>query len=831
MNVSNDAPQQSLDLSNKQKHALRRAARNGEYHLMLGAGSSLDSKMRSGRSLPGSSGLIQELCAQFGVSAEDDDLLWRVYDRAIESAGEDSVYAWLRQRFWDVEPPYWMEYYARSPWSTVWTLNIDDTFEAAYRSVATDTMKPLETLNWDDDYRQSRRLAVIHLHGVVDQDSPRELVFSLREYAGSAAAGAAWPTNFRDTYGNSPFVILGARLRDEPDIEAVISRRNPSHPAPSFYVARTISPATRADLIRWGLVPVEMTAEDFVLEWERLTGFNLEEGLESELELGIRIGQQFSELRSLPIAPPVKGHDLLGGDEPFWSDIQNGLPADLEWITKAKMDCSQIGQSLPRSTVLAYTGRRLTGRSTGLLQLGHHLRSASWRTFLFRKSGRVDVEAILGFAADGKSLALLFDGMADVSDDVDRLITESRKAGLNIVCIAVDEPSREANIIGRVHAANLGHSRVANINGRLSRIDAARLVDKLSTVGRLGIIESDTDTSRIAHFRGRDLFDSMAELENAPGFGRRVNELLEAVTDNEKLNIVLIAAYASFVGQQLLVVDAARIAKLESDSLVRRILDDTELSTLLATDGKQVRTRHRWMALTPIVSRMGSEAALAVIGEAIRSVSSRLGRQSLRERNPTSLLVGAFMKQRNLRQLFSGAPLDPWYASLLDIFGSWSGRYWEQRAILARWESRSDVALLAKAESFALRAAELVPDTYSYTTLGTVLLEKAAHAQVDVGEYYARANSAFDKATKKDSGDGPLVTWMAFLRYSVRLLQRLAQSSGSLPDTRRRELREQVREDWIRVYAQLAVIRDSSERVKRDLSDLRRDYDALQLTE
>jgi len=118
---------------------------------MLGAGSSMDSKTQSGLSLPGGTKLMQELCAHFGVSAEDDDLLWRVYDRAIETAGESVVYDWLRQRFWNVKPPYWMEYYARRPWTTVWTLNVDDTFEAAYRQVATDTMKTLETVNWDDD--------------------------------------------------------------------------------------------------------------------------------------------------------------------------------------------------------------------------------------------------------------------------------------------------------------------------------------------------------------------------------------------------------------------------------------------------------------------------------------------------------------------------------------------------------------------------------------------------------------------------------------------------------------------------------------------------------
>ncbi|MEA4884460.1 MAG: SIR2 family protein, partial [Clostridia bacterium] len=257
----------------------------------------MDSISPSDGKLPGSRQLIEQLCDKFRVVAEEQDLLWRVYDRAVEAAGETAVYAWLRRRFWNVKAPYWMEYYARSPWATVWTLNVDDTFESAYSSVATETMRPLQTLNWDDEYRHSRKLNVVHLHGVVDQAAPRRLVFSLREYADSAATSAAWPVNFRDSYGNAPFVILGARMRDEPDIEAVISRRRPTHPAPSFYVSRTISPATRTDLIRWGLVPVELSAEDFVLEWGELSGLDLEQGLPGEQELGMRVGQQFTELK------------------------------------------------------------------------------------------------------------------------------------------------------------------------------------------------------------------------------------------------------------------------------------------------------------------------------------------------------------------------------------------------------------------------------------------------------------------------------------------------------------------------------------------------------
>lgn len=816
-----------IDISEEQRIALRRAARNGQYHLMLGAGSSLDSTDSHNNKLPGSSALIEQICSNFNVVSEDDDMLWRIYDRAIEKEKEEKVYSWLKQKFWNVTPPYWMSYYARSPWSSVWTLNVDDTFEAAHRSIAVETTRPIQSLNWDDEYREGRHLNVVHLHGLVDRTEPRKLVFSLSEYAGSAAQRAAWPVNFRDSYGNSPFVILGARLRDEPDIEAVISRRRPTHSAPSFYVARTISPATRTDLLRWGLIPVEMTAEDFALEWAELTGLDLEEPLDSEMELGMRVGQEFIELKTNVSSNHSGQHDFLGGDEPNWEDIRANLAAELEWVTKAKMDCNQVGKSIASSSLLAYTGRRLSGRSTGLFLIGKQLRSASWRTFLFRKNGRVDIDAVLGFASDGRSVALLFDGISAVADDIDRLITQARGAGLNVVCVAVDDDDKESTILGRVNIANLAHTRVAKINGRMSSVDAARLVDTLARVGRLGILEGKPDRSRREHFRGRDIFDSMAQLENAPGFGQRVGELLRGVNDQGKLKLVLLAAYASLTEGQLLVIDAARMVGMESDELVRRVQSDPQLSALLATDGSRVRTRHRWMALDPVVSSLGPDLAANAVLNGIRGVTARLGQMSLRARNPTSLLVGNFMSHRNLSRAFPGVDLQEWYGSLLDVFGDWSGRYWEQRAILAR---KSDVSQLAKAESFALRAVELVPDTYSMTTLGSVLMEKAARAQVNVDEYYERSSDAFDEAVRLDSSTNSFVTLIAFLRSSLKVLQRLVEMAklDALSDSDL-QLMERVNSDWMRVYTQVGIIRNAGDGVARDLDSLRRKYEILKM--
>ena len=263
-------------LTAQQRAALRRAAAAGEYHLLLGAGASRDAIAPDGTRLPTSSELARLLSAEFGVPFEEGDLLWRVYSRAIEEVGEAAVYRWLRERYWGVTPPAWMDSVARASWAAIWTLNIDDSFEAAYARVHATGARRVSTVNWDDSFRISNDLAVIHLHGCVDRDEPRKLVMSLSDYQDVALAGAVWPLVFRDVYGASPFVIIGARLRDEPDIEAVVANRKPTHPAPTFYVSPSISAAVEQDLRRWHLVPARMTGAEFSVVWQRLTGLTLE---------------------------------------------------------------------------------------------------------------------------------------------------------------------------------------------------------------------------------------------------------------------------------------------------------------------------------------------------------------------------------------------------------------------------------------------------------------------------------------------------------------------------------------------------------------------------
>ena len=814
----------SIDITDHQLAALKRAALNGDYHLLLGAGASREAKSSDGTQLPMAHQLGEKIAAEFKIPIESGDLLWRLYARAVDEVGEGLVYDWLRNRFWNVKPPAWMDVYARTPWAMVWTLNIDDSFEQAYLRVKSEESRPLLTVNWDDEYHVGNELSIIHLHGCVDTPDPRRLIFSLSEYASAAVAGKAWPLNFRDIYGVSPFVVIGARLRDEPDIEAVVANRHPAHEAPSFYVSPHISAAMERDLRKWNLVPARMTAEDFSELWPELTGLPLTEPPSPREELALRVGRQFRELKTTVMENRPAGHDFIGGDEPFWIDIQENLYAELDWIRQASQECRQLSRSPFRSSALIYVGRRVTGRSTGLLALAKELRGLSWRTFFYVADGRPDVDAIIKYASDGRSIALFFDAIGDIADDIEELISQARRYGLHLVCVAVDTIDREATILGRIDEVFLSNRRVGTVNDRLTNTDAARLVDKLKSLGRLGFLEAErSDRRRLAYFRNRELFDAMAQLENAPGFGKRVDSLVDSVKTPNELALVFIAALSSHFARRLHLVDAGRMLALESDKIVSMIRPEQSAGALLRGDGVWVRTRHRGMALKPCIDRLGEQRALEILGEAMQRSAPRLGRASLRERNATALLVGSFMAYNNLRLVFPSADLDSWYERLLPTFGSWSARYWEQRAITARHAGTSEPSVLSKAESYALRAVSIVRDAFSLTTLGTVLLAKAAFSpQVDVGVYYDRAIDAYEEASREDPHN--LITWLAFLRHSLPVLDRV-RGNENLKES---EFAERITDDWLRIYSQISSVANAGNRTRNDLAGLMRQYTVMQ---
>ena len=126
----------------------------------------------------------------------------------------------------------------------------------------------------------------------------RRLIFLLSEYSSATISSTSWPLNFRDIYGVSPFVVIGARLRDEPDIEAIVSNRLPVHEAPSFYIIPLSLLQAKETCEAGTWISVSDDGGTILRAAADLTGLTLTEAPTRREEIGLRVGRQFTELRT-----------------------------------------------------------------------------------------------------------------------------------------------------------------------------------------------------------------------------------------------------------------------------------------------------------------------------------------------------------------------------------------------------------------------------------------------------------------------------------------------------------------------------------------------------
>lgn len=209
--------------------------------------------------------------------------------------------------------------------------------------------------------------------------------------------------------------------------------------------------------------------------------------------------------------------------------------------------------------------------------------------------------------------------------------------------------------------------------------------------------------------------------------------------------------------------------------------------------------------------RLSAGRALEVPGICLARLRPRLGVESNRSRTPTSLLAGSFMIWRSLSEVFPRENLDSWYENLRSTF-DWSARYWEQRSIMCRHVGSDDY--LARAESYARRAVSLRPDTYSHTTLGTVLAARAASGEETmIVSYYEKMNHEFATAIDLDSTNP--VTWLARLRHTIPIVRRVHEipHSEHFPAG-------QIEQEWMTMYQSAASFGRSNEGVEKQLRSI-----------
>ncbi|MBS4104373.1 SIR2 family protein [Tsukamurella paurometabola] len=655
----------------------------------------------------------------------------------------------------------------------MWTLNVDDAYENAYRDSPLSRSRPYSTRSFVDQYTESGELQIVHLHGHILGKDPSPLVFSFSDYQRVARVQPVWHQVLSDVMPVEPFVVIGARMLDDPDIEALLRNRSLDVKTPSVVVDPYISDGNKWELEQYGYSVLKMKGEEFVDYWRG--ALDIDEGGARFFgdPLGVAV-PQFVRLETNRAPEQPRGQDYFGGDIPTWNDALSNRIALMDWANDGIRDIEQWldGPAKPRLRII-YSDR-LTGVTSGVLAIARQAAKFQVRVWKFDRSSRWDSRAILE-AARGLGPALfLVESAADYSDDIDKTLKLAAMEEIPIYFLCSEMRWNALRMEERL-SGNYSKS-MGSVPADLKRSDARALSRKLEEFGRLGVLEAKPAAARVGHFVGRDVFSAMLDVEYSMGFRKRLDGELQALAEPWQYELVLLLSLAAQVARPVGIVDAARAINVSVVRIGEALRGDGHLSALVQLRGNEVAARQRDRAAEPVRDILGSDQSLGFLISAIHRLSPMSSRSSLHSRNKVPMLVAHLMTCKNLVRTFPEADLDLFYDELRPIFGSWNGRYWEQWAIYAK--STQD---WGRAESFAARAVSMYDDAFTRTTLGTILLNKS-EALARLGDvawqgFFERGVKELRVAQGSDSG-GRRVAYFALLTASLSLMDALARAAG-----------------------------------------------------
>ncbi|ETT28848.1 hypothetical protein RAJCM14343_1567 [Rhodococcus aetherivorans] len=745
---------------------------SGKYNLLLGAGASVDSTDKHGLSLPSGTGLTEEINSIAGSSQKQ---LSDAYEIALDRARPE-IENYFKNRFIDCVPAHWWTIFSECVWNRIWTLNVDDVVEQAYRIPNRRGPLLARTYSWRDQLVDDIGLQVVHLHGKVLEDGPLDLIFSISEYVDAIEKKYSWYRKFFDDWVGLPFITIGSSLFGEYDLAQATRAKRPAGDNPSLYISREIASEMREQLEIRNLVGVEMSAEAAAIEIEALTREHRSsvayqwQSTAAEKSDVARFSAQF-ELLDLTDGNRPRNHDFFGGAEPHWSDIVDGKAAVFGWHERLAhqllTDLKELG---PVQKLHAVLGDRFSGKTTGAYMVSHIIREEQFPVFLFKGDRRIDIESTLRVLKSRSTSLLVYDGIADFSDDVQILLQKARDQNAKVIVLALERKQRRHVLLQSMDPDFL--ALYDDSNGYridpLNRLDAERLLKHIELSGRYARIQNLNHGERIKKFEDRNIFDAMSEMEFGVGYRDRISPRFNKLPSYEARVLLFLVSFVNSFGYGLPLpfVEASGMKSRE----VRALMKTKEANDLLVMEFSALHSKYRSAALNTAKSLLSTRDIQDSIVAFMTRLSPYVNKNTKRSRTLEYRILKAVMRARGLRTILPPPTLEVIYRKLEPIYGD-DAAFWEQRSIAAQFDKD-----YAPATSYAARAVDLAPrDMRRRTTFGRLLLVRSYRDVVPGGpeswDFYDRGKVELQRAADMSPRSGLVL--LIQLNQTLRLYREL----------------------------------------------------------
>lgn len=736
--------------------------------LFTGAGFSIAAQDRDGKPLPLAHQLAEEIWP-IAFPGEPFDPASRLGDifQAARQKAKKNLATFLQRRL-SITPstlPSWYELYEMMPWASVYTLNIDNLWEAM--EIQFNSQRRIEVVSaksrTQGNSNGNSDLSVFHLNGTL-ADIPDQVTFSSEDYGLRLNLDDPMYDRLRSEFATQLFVFIGSEL-DEPSLWKYIQIRDPKGDSygtkelrpRSFIVMPKISRARREVLKQYNVEHVACSAEEFakaVLAGLREPARQVREAFARRHDFGA--GGRIPTLSGL-LADAGKdipeSRKFLLGREPYWQDIVHGRAIHRHHEDKWHQQVldSLRGSSAP---VVLLTGTAGDGKTTSAMHVAARLSAEGHEVGWISGQDGINYRDISRLILNSQPLEVLFVDNADLIDTelVSALLERIGEKKLRVGIIVV-RSGNASNYLSHVCAAET--CQIAEVSTEpLNDGDIDALLSLLERENMLGELRRLNLRERAASLQEKAQRQLIVGLLEATQ-GRDFHAILRSEyvdLDVPSRHVYCLAAVATTILISL--TDREVISALSEQNpneTLNAIQTLVNRGLLARRDGGLV-VRHRTVGQS-VRDDLKEERHLSfyyyllarMCGIALLSAGHRDERRRLRR------LLGHTLRHDIILEFMTREDAGQYYEKLEQILST-QPHYWVQRASVEAEVGDLDLAKGQIENAFALAPN----DTLIITTQAYIEIKRAIKTPADAGlrsrgeEGFQTLMSLVDDAKERD---------------------------------------------------------------------------------
>lgn len=727
----------------------------GHYNLLLGSGTSLDSRNANGKPLLSTSNLAKKLCEAKGVS-ETTSL-----SRVSLLLSPDEITTYLTTPFSNCNPGATAFAVTRHVWRSIYTFNIDDVLENAYQK--TRARQSAVPHNFDAPYETSPNLGtvgIVHLHGFVRQPASG-YVFSTADYGRVTRGLNPWMHVLSEILETEPFILSGTSL-NEPDLEYYLQGRTPSsqrtNRGPSLLVEPYPDAVTEKLCELHGLTLVTTTLDAF-LSWVE-TSFgpspfpsalvvpSLSQTFSQSLPPSAQVEffSSFELVKQSSANPEGEISPFFYGSAPRWSDVESNLdlPVKPEIALTASLK-NYLSDMQPKKDFFLVLGASGSGKSTLVRRTAYSLAKDGFLVFNLSGKASIDLDNTRQvLSALTKPAVLLIDNFADHARSILSVVS-----GLPIkapLAILVADRDYRADHIRRVFGD------ISPSEFLLPQWDSEKFTDLIERYRQAGLVGSHEALRSTGKFANLLTNDSVAVagcriLNDFKPLEQIIRSVwADASADEQKsYGLAALAEYCYSGGVSYSILKRAH----RNDALNGQLVNATALPLAYSADGDYV------LPLNPILgerilqglSRNKPRLLSSLFQHLALALAPYVNRHTIVRRSPEARLAGRLFSAESVVKPLLGDQAEQFFIAVKDRW-EWNSRYWEQRALLLQDTN------LEQAIQFARHAVAIEDHPFTKTTLASLLTRNLEGDRAPTAEEIEKIIALLDDALKGEQRRG-----------------------------------------------------------------------------